>query len=86
MDYNFLMLDKGRESGAGARMVKEYQRYFSKARAEGNAPIQIGHHFARWNGGAYWRALKEIIREHCKSEFISCITFSERIRLEANNF
>ena len=86
MDYNFLMLDKGREAGAGARMLKEYQEYFSKAIAKGNAPIQIGHHFARWNDGAYWWALKEIIREHCKSEFTSCITFSERIRLETLHF
>jgi len=86
MDYNFLMLDKGREAGAGARMLKEYRRYFSQARAEGNAPVQIGHHFARWNEGAYWWALKEIIREHCKSEFTSCVTFSERIRLEAIDF
>ncbi len=85
MDYNFLLLDKGREVGAGGRMLKEYQRYFSQARAEGNAPIQIGHHFARWNEGVYWWALKEIIREHCKSAFTSCVTFSERIRLEATN-
>ena len=86
MDYNFLMLDQGREAGAGARMLKEYQKHFSKARAEGNAPIQIGHHFARWNDGAYWWALKEIIREHCNSEFTSCVTFSERIRLERLHF
>ena len=86
MDYNFLMLDKGREDGAAARMLKEYQRYFAQARAEGNAPIQIGHHFARWNEGAYWWALKEIIREHCKSDFTRCVTFSERIRREASRF
>ena len=86
MDYNFFMLDKGIESGAGARMLKEYQRYFSQAIEEGNAPIQIGHHFARWNEGAYWWALKEIIREHCKSEFTSCVTFSERVRLETTDF
>ena len=86
MDYNFFMLDKGIESGAGARMLKEYQRYFSQAIEEGNAPIQIGHHFARWNEGAYWWALKEIIREHCKSEFTSCVTFSERVRLETTHF
>ena len=86
MDYNFFMLDKGIESGAGARMLKEYQRYFSQAIEEGNAPIQIGHHFARWNEGAYWWALKEIIRKYCKSEFTSCVTFSERVRLEKTNF
>jgi len=45
-----------------------------------------GHHFARWNEGAYWWALKEIIREYCKSEFTSCVTFSERIRLEEIHF
>ena len=86
MDYNFFMLDQGKELGAGARMLNEYRRYFLHARKKGNAPIQIGHHFARWNEGEYWWALKEFVVEHCKSEFTACVTFSERIRLEDVHF
>jgi hypothetical protein len=53
---------------------------------EGYAPVHIGHHFARWNKGEYWWALKEIVREYCRDEFASCVTFSERIKLEASHF
>ena len=53
MDYNFFMLDRGRETGAGVRMLNEYRRYISQAVMEGNAPVHIGHHFARWNKGEY---------------------------------
>lgn len=86
MDYNFFMLDKGREAGAGVRMLNEYRRYILQAKMEGNAPVHIGHHFARWNKGEYWWALKEFVREHCRDEFASCVTFSERIKLEASHF
>jgi len=86
MDYNFFMLDRGRETGAGVRMLNEYRRYISQAVMEGNAPVHIGHHFARWNKGEYWWALKEFIREHCIDEFASCVSFSERIKLEASHF
>ncbi len=86
MDYNFFMLDRGRETGAGVRMLNEYRRYISQAVMEGNAPVHIGHHFARWNKGEYWWALKEFIREHCRDEFASCVSFSERIKLEASHF
>ena len=86
MDYNFFMLDRGRETGAGFRMLNEYRRYISQAVMEGNAPVHIGHHFARWNKGEYWWALKEFIREHCRDEFASCVSFSERIKLEASHF
>ena len=86
MDYNFFMLDRGRETGAGVRMLNEYRRYISRAVTEGNAPVHIGHHFARWNNGEYWWALKEFIREHCRDEFASCVSFSERIKLEASHF
>ena len=86
MDYNFFMLDRGRETGAGVRMLNEYRRYISQAVMEGNAPVHIGHHFARWNNGEYWWALKEFIREHCRDEFASCVSFSERIKLEASHF
>jgi peptidoglycan/xylan/chitin deacetylase (PgdA/CDA1 family) len=86
MDYNFFMLDRGRETGAGVRMLNEYRRYISQAVMEGNAPVHIGHHFARWNKGEYWWALKEFIREHCRDKFVSCVSFSERIKLEASHF
>jgi hypothetical protein len=67
-------------------MLNEYRRYILQAKIEGNAPVHIGHHFARWNKGEYWWALKEFIREHCIDKFASCVTFSERIKLEGSHF
>jgi hypothetical protein len=86
MDYNFFMLDQGRESGAGARMLKNINVIFLKLEKKEMLRSKLVIIFARWNEGAYWWALKEIIREHCKSEFTSCVTFSERIRLEDIHF
>ena len=46
----------------GERMVADYQSslltaYASKRRY----PWNVGHHFAQWHGGAYWRALQTTI-------------------------
>ena len=55
MDYNYKV-----NGGTYERMLADYQRsivdnYNSRKRL----PWNIGHHFATWNGGAYWRAMKE---------------------------
>jgi len=82
MDYNFYVLDEGQKEGGGANMLAAYQNHLRIARDLGDAPIQIGHHFARWNGGQYWWALKEFIRTNCNQPDIHCITFADRYRLE----
>lgn len=82
MDYNFYVLDNGRIDGAGQNMLTAYQNHLRTARALGDAPIQIGHHFARWNRGQYWWALKQFIRANCAEPDIHCMTFADRYRLE----
>lgn len=78
MDYNFYVLDTDRPQGGRANMLDAYQNHLARARALGDAPIQIGHHFARWNGGQYWWALKEFIAANCDAPDIHCITFADR--------
>lgn len=82
MDYNFYVLDDGRRDGAGVNMLNAYQNHLAVAQGLGNAPIQIGHHFARWNRGQYWWALKQFIRANCGQDDIRCITFAERYKRE----
>ena len=82
MDYNFYVLDDGRVEGSGANMLAAYQNHLKIARELGDAPIQIGHHFSRWNRGQYWWALKEFIKENCDADDNHCITFARRFSLE----
>ncbi|MDG1429982.1 MAG: polysaccharide deacetylase family protein [Paracoccaceae bacterium] len=82
MDYNFYVLDDGRVEGSGANMLNAYQNHLRIAQDLGQAPIQIGHHFSRWNRGNYWWAVKEFIKTNCGNDNIRCMTFSERYKLE----
>jgi hypothetical protein len=56
MDYNYLQLKVD-----GSRMVEDYKSAVLQAFAAG-VPFNIGHHFARWEGGAYQRALEDTVR------------------------
>ena len=82
MDYNFYVLDDGRVEGSGANMLNAYQNHLKNAHGLDQAPIQIGHHFSRWNRGNYWWALKSFIKANCSQETVHCITFAERYALE----
>lgn len=82
MDYNFFVLDEGRLEGGGQNMLNAYRKHVAKAVSMGGAPIQIGHHFSRWNKGQYWWALKEFIKEFCNEDEVQCITFQERFAIE----
>ena len=58
MDYNYKV-----SNGTYERMRADYrssilQAYGRRDRAAWN----IGHHFALWNGGAYWRAMQDALR------------------------
>ena len=82
MDYNFYVLDDGRVDGSGANMLTAYNNHLRVAESLGNAPIQIGHHFSRWNRGNYWWALKTFIKANCNLADVRCITFADRYEIE----
>ncbi len=67
MDYNYKVA-----SGTYERMRSDYRSSILQAYARHDRPAwNIGHHFALWNGGAYWRAMQDALTfaaEGCPDE------------------
>jgi hypothetical protein len=53
MDYNYLA-----NKIDGVRMASDYKASIVRAYQAGRMPWNIGHHFALWDGGRYWSAMK----------------------------
>jgi hypothetical protein len=53
MDYNYLA-----NMVPGDRMATDYKNSIVYAYAHNRMPWNIGHHFALWDGGRYWEAMK----------------------------
>src|SRR5690606_3649026 len=54
MDYNYRQQKVSRED-----MVADYARSLVASFEKGHVPWNVGHHFARWDDGAYLKALFE---------------------------
>lgn len=55
MDYNYYFGET-----SGERMLRDYKKSVLDAYNERDRqPWNIGHHFALWKGGAYWRAMQD---------------------------
>lgn len=61
------------------QMVDSYKYYFKKNYFGGRAPVQIGHHFSKWNGGAYWDGMKEFILFVCGKPEVKCVTMKDYV-------
>jgi len=57
-------------------MLNAYRAYFEKNYAGNHAPVFIAHHFAKWNDGAYWEAMKDFAKEVCGKPEVQCVTYS----------
>ena len=82
MDYNFLVAHERRGiTGAAAEeeMYLSYMNYFLSNYRGNRAPVNIGHHFANYNGGAYWRAMKRFATEVCKMPEVVCGTYTDLV-------
>jgi hypothetical protein len=86
MDYNFyFQQSKGEPDPDNAdlyhdQMLATYRAYF-KANYNGNrAPVHIGHHFSKWNNGAYWRAMQDFALEVCGQPNVRCTTYGELVK------
>jgi len=83
MDYNFYVADSGAKPDAAnsevyrSRMKRTYLNYFNSNYRGNRAPLHIGHHFSRWNGGAYHNALKDFAKEVCGKPEVRCVTYKE---------
>jgi len=81
MDYNFYFAQsKGKEDPAHYQKYKDqmlntYMGYFNSNYYGNRAPVHIGHHFSKWNGGAYWDAMKDFARKVCVMPEVQCISY-----------
>lgn len=83
MDYNFYYAQSGAKPDAAnsavyeEQMYQSYVNYFQSNYRGNRAPLNIGHHFSLWNGGAYWRAMKRFASNVCGLPEVKCVTYKE---------
>ena len=87
MDYNLYARHSGAKDDVAhaaeyeARTLGAFEAAF-KAQYEGERiPLQLGFHFTEMNGWAYWRALERFVGDVCTKEDVSCVTYSEAMRI-----
>jgi hypothetical protein len=84
MDYNFLANQSETTQGDPA-MYDEYEEQtregflegFERAYKGNRAPLFIGNHFEQWNGGAYMRAVEDVIKTVCTKRGVRCVSFKQ---------
>lgn len=87
MDFNWLVYHSAGASKPGLteeerlrfkqQMLDSYNFYFKENYFGGRAPVHIGHHFSKWNGSAYWDAMKEFSDLVCNRPEVRCVTYTE---------
>ncbi|GAA4797404.1 hypothetical protein [Streptomyces ziwulingensis] len=83
MDYNFMVNQSGTSTQGdpakhdfwGDQMRDGLLQGFERAYDGNRAPLIIGNHFESWNGGAYMRAVEEVVEEVCTKEEVRCVSF-----------
>lgn len=85
MDYNWLCAQSGCATKKDLteterlkfkqQMLDSYMYYFKINYFGGRAPVHIGHHFSKWNKGAYWDAMKEFANNVCNRPEVRCVTY-----------
>ncbi|KAA3513271.1 polysaccharide deacetylase family protein [Agrobacterium rosae] len=83
MDYNLFvrhsMAIENRERSAEfeERAYQAFRAAFDKQYDGERVPLQLGFHFVKMNGGAYWNAFERLLREVCKKEDVACVSYAE---------
>jgi hypothetical protein len=83
MDYNFYVAQSGANEQPQNRaiyyrqMMDTYLKYFQDNYNGNRAPVHIGHHFSKWNGSAYWDAMKDFASQVCGLPEVQCVTYTE---------
>ncbi|RZA07453.1 MAG: polysaccharide deacetylase [Proteobacteria bacterium] len=87
MDYNFYYMQSGAKNNSRnssnyeEQMYQSYVNYFEGNYRGNRAPINIGHHFSLWNGGAYWRAMQRFAQTVCGKPDVKCVTYEELLQV-----
>lgn len=83
MDYNFYYVQsKAKEDLANReayrkQMYDSYLNYFFLNYYGRRAPISLGHHFEKYNGGAYWDALQDFTKAVCGMPEVKCVSYKQ---------
>ncbi len=92
MDYNFYVSQSKGVDGPESKfaeyeeqMYKSYMGYFNNNYYGNRAPIHIGHHFSKWNGGAYWNAMKRFTESVCTQPEVVCGTYKDLLAFMVAN-
>lgn len=91
MDYNFYVADSRAEPNAANKetfkrqMIDTYMKYFQDNYFGNRAPVHIGHHFSKWNGGAYWEAMQTFAQRVCGLPEVQCGTYKELLAFVQEN-
>ena len=91
MDYNFYMADSKAEPNPSGKetfkkqMIDTYGKYFEANYFGNRAPLHIGHHFSKWNGGAYWEAMQVFAKKVCHLPEVKCGTYKELLAFVKSN-
>ena len=86
MDYNFYFAQSAGVSKPENKdqykkeMLDTYMEYFQTNYFGNRAPVHIGHHFSKWNGGAYWEAMQAFTKKVCGLPEVKCVTYGELVK------
>ncbi len=86
MDYNFYFSQSGANPDPKnaekyrEEMYKTYMAYFNTNYYGNRAPIHIGHHFSKWNGGAYWEAFGDFAKSVCIKPEVKCVNYNSLLK------
>jgi peptidoglycan/xylan/chitin deacetylase (PgdA/CDA1 family) len=82
MDYNFMANQPTASTREVAKRLEEqtlasYLAAFEQSYRGNRAPFAVGNHFARWNHGAYVRALTRFLERVCRLSEVRCVPYTE---------
>ncbi|MBM7322334.1 polysaccharide deacetylase family protein [Rhizobium sp. ZX09] len=83
MDYNlFIRHSVGvetpdRSSEFEERAYTAFRNAFDRQYNGERIPLQMGFHFVKMNGGAYWNAYERLLREVCHKTDVACVSYAE---------
>jgi hypothetical protein len=81
MDYNFMANQQRAATRDEASRIEQqalasYTHAFYESYRGNRAPFAIGNHFARWNHGAYVRALTRFLERVCRLPQVGCVPYA----------
>lgn len=87
MDYNLFVRHSmavesaDRAEEFSSRAYDAFRVAFNRQYAGERIPLQMGFHFVKMNGGAYWDAHEKLLREVCGKSDVECLSYEKAIPL-----